>query len=284
MFVTLFYASVDLDSGQMSYISAGHHAPFLMRNSAVCELEMQSSAALGLIEDSEYTVNHFTLQAGDKLFTYTDGLDETFDPQGAMFDLSGIRTLLENNQHASVQQIGEQAFSQALAFSDGQAQFDDTTVLALTFKPSKAFLLNDITVMQSRQFYLRNQLDSLENFFAQLRDVAESFAMTANTLSECQLIGEEILANAINYGGAAMDSELQWAIAKTENGYLLQFIDQGLAFNPLMEATEPVLGLPAEDTDIGGLGVHLIKALTKEQAYQRKDSYNQLCVYIETAE
>jgi sigma-B regulation protein RsbU (phosphoserine phosphatase) len=81
MFVTIFYAVLDLDTGVLEYANAGHNQPLLLR-AGTCEIEQLSRGgmALGVLEGNTIQEGQTILQPGDHLILYTDGVTEAFSP------------------------------------------------------------------------------------------------------------------------------------------------------------------------------------------------------------
>jgi anti-sigma regulatory factor (Ser/Thr protein kinase) len=94
--------------------------------------------------------------------------------------------------------------------------------------------------------------------------------------SDVRLVLEELVANAIDHGGAA---ECTVDLSFTERTMTLRIIDDGNAFNPL---DAPDLELDPDDLDrpIGGLGLHLIKTMSLDAVYAREDDRNRLTLVL----
>ena len=98
------------------------------------------------------------------------------------------------------------------------------------------------------------------------------------TIFGFQLALDEILTNVISYGFAedAQDPVVTVTLhlSDTEVGAVIQ--DNGRPFNPLEDAAEPDVKLPAAGRPIGGLGIHLAKAFVHSLTYERVDGCNRL--------
>jgi phosphoserine phosphatase RsbU/P len=88
LFVTACYVLVDVEKGLLRYASAGHPTPILLRHGSLVAEPLPfkpgpKSFALGVMEDTEYFTSETSVAAGDKLFLYTDGLQdlEFLDPE-----------------------------------------------------------------------------------------------------------------------------------------------------------------------------------------------------------
>lgn len=96
MFVTLVYAVVNLEDGSLVYANAGHNPPILWHSRAASlDLLVRSGVALGVVEDDNMGQNNMQLQPGDYLMLYTDGISESFSPEGEMFGDSRIAEIIQ---------------------------------------------------------------------------------------------------------------------------------------------------------------------------------------------
>ncbi|MEK7863605.1 MAG: ATP-binding protein, partial [Chloroflexota bacterium] len=85
---------------------------------------------------------------------------------------------------------------------------------------------------------------------------------------------EELLTNTVKYGYAgAPGQSIQLALRLTADAVELTLTDRARAFDPLA-GPEPDLAAPVEQRDVGGLGLHLLRKLSREQRYAREDGQN----------
>jgi serine phosphatase RsbU (regulator of sigma subunit) len=95
MFVTLLLATLDVNAGRLTYIRAGHLAPFLRRASGVVErLPGSGGLPLGLMEDAVHTHTAIELHPGEGMLVITDGISEATDPSSNLFGEAPVMELL----------------------------------------------------------------------------------------------------------------------------------------------------------------------------------------------
>lgn len=134
MFVTVFYAVLNIHTGDVVYSNGGHNRPVWIRKGETAEmLPVTGNMALGVMSGLPYNERTIHLEPGDSLFLYTDGISEAMNPKGELF---GDARLIETCSQASASakaMIGrmEQRVS---AFVDGATQYDDMTMLSLLYK------------------------------------------------------------------------------------------------------------------------------------------------------
>jgi len=97
-FVTAFFAVFDPLTGTLTYARAGHNPPLLKNagtGGAVRRVDDVGGVPLGVIDHAEYETGRLTLQRGQTLVLYTDGIVEAMDPRRQMFGVEGIERALE---------------------------------------------------------------------------------------------------------------------------------------------------------------------------------------------
>jgi serine phosphatase RsbU (regulator of sigma subunit) len=131
MFVTVFYGVLDPRAGIMTYASAGHNPPFLLRGGdggRVQTLE-QAGMALGVVEETVLPEDSVALLPGDRLLLYTDGAT---DAQGADGELFGPGRLLEAalaQQGKPAQEMQQGILAEIQRFVGNAPRFDDLTLV-----------------------------------------------------------------------------------------------------------------------------------------------------------
>lgn len=134
MFVTLFYGILEPDSGRFVYANGGHNVPALLSGGSVRRLPPTQGMALAVDPDARFTESHFTLQAGDVLFLYTDGITDAQSPDGAMFGEPALRaTLADTAPDARADACQAQVVGAVEQFMRGAAQADDITCVTLRY-------------------------------------------------------------------------------------------------------------------------------------------------------
>jgi len=123
---------------------------------------------------------------------------------------------------------------------------------------------------------LRNDRHEL----VRLAELVERFGaehhLADDTLTNINLVLDEVVANVIKYGRAGKDAGEIDVLLALDGGLLtIDVADDGIAFNPL-EKDPPDLDLPFSEWPIGGLGIHIVRALSETIAYRRENDRNHL--------
>jgi adenylate cyclase len=131
MFVTVFAGVLNLASGQVAYVNAGHETPFVVRSGAQpTALDGEGGPPLGTIDDFQYPVERHQLKSGDTLLLYTDGVTEAENDGDAFYTASRLERLLSSAPLDGSRTLVEFVSEDVLRFSATE-QADDITLLAV---------------------------------------------------------------------------------------------------------------------------------------------------------
>jgi phosphoserine phosphatase RsbU/P len=130
-FITLFYAVYEPAIGLLTYVSAGHMPPLVLRRDGTCERLSDGGIALGMFEHSTYTTGRVILQPDDLVAVYSDGITEAENPQGRPFDEIGLETALRAQAQDSLSAIGAGVVRAVERHTDEKRFADDLTILLL---------------------------------------------------------------------------------------------------------------------------------------------------------
>jgi sigma-B regulation protein RsbU (phosphoserine phosphatase) len=134
MFVTVFYGILNTRSGELQYVNCGHNPPFLMSGGEVSKLPMTGGTILGCIEGFSYRSSTLIMKPGDRLFLYTDGVTEAFNPDETAYGEEPLIQYLINSYNADIQQLIMESIHEIEMFQGSAPQSDDITYLAIEYK------------------------------------------------------------------------------------------------------------------------------------------------------
>ncbi|MGN0145527.1 MAG: SpoIIE family protein phosphatase [Clostridium sp.] len=138
MFVTAFLGIIDLKSGIMTYVNAGHTPPLLKHDFGTFEyINIKNNCILGIIPNAKFEKQEMKLKKNDILFVYTDGVTEAMDSSGNLYGMKRLKEVLnkENMKHVDVYGMIPMVRKDIDKFCKGEKQTDDITMF--TFKYSK---------------------------------------------------------------------------------------------------------------------------------------------------
>ena len=135
MFVTAWVGILEISSGKITAANAGHEYPAVKRADGRFELmKDKHGLVLGAMEDFEYKGYEITLEPGDSLFLYTDGVTEAANKENAMFGTDRMIEALNIDPGADPETLIKIVRHSVDLFKGDAIQFDDITMLCLRYK------------------------------------------------------------------------------------------------------------------------------------------------------
>ena len=132
MFVTVFYATFDPESGELVYANGGHNTPIVVHaDGSSTLLPPTGGVALGVVPDLTYAESAAILQPGDCVVFYTDGVPEAENERGDQFGLERLCEVFAGGVPKDVRTANGAVFAAVDAFTGEAPQFDDVTCLTL---------------------------------------------------------------------------------------------------------------------------------------------------------
>ena len=132
MFVTLFYGVLDIGDGTLRYSCAGHNPPLLYRAADGSFTTLHTPGiAMGVIEEVTLAQSQTTLEPGDVLVCYTDGVTEAIDAEEEQFGVDRLREVIRHEHTQEAQRILNAIYEAVDRFTSGQPPFDDITLVVL---------------------------------------------------------------------------------------------------------------------------------------------------------
>jgi hypothetical protein len=129
-FVTFCIARVEIDTGRVTYVNAGHNPPIMLRADGRHEELMSTGLVLGVMPEAEYAESTALLEPGSRLVLFTDGVIEAIDRDGQQFGRERLERLLASCPADSPTGLAERILEETRTFEHGKPQ-DDTTVVVV---------------------------------------------------------------------------------------------------------------------------------------------------------
>ena len=135
MFVTVWLGFLDLRTGLLTAANAGHEYPILMAPGGEFELlKDRHGLVVGGMEGYPYQEYQLKLEAGSRLFLYTDGLPEATDTENRMFGIERTLKSLNEVKNGTPREVLDHVTKSVADFVGSAPQFDDTTMLCLDYR------------------------------------------------------------------------------------------------------------------------------------------------------
>lgn len=272
MFVTAFLATVDLNTGEMEYVNAGHNPPLIRTQKGYDFFKPIKNIPLGYIEGYKYRSGKISLACGDRIFLYTDGITEAQNESGEFYGNERLRSALNSlPEKCHAKDTLDSVNASVSRFAGNAQQADDITMLELAYHP-------DIETAGSRSgeiFEKRNftaRIESWENISVFIEGKAEKAGLSQPKTMKVLISAEEIFSNIARYAYKE-PGNADITVYVSGGMFNVLFEDTGIPYNPL-EKDDPDITLSAEERQIGGLGIFIVKKSMDIAEYERKDGKN----------
>ncbi len=267
MFVTAWMGILDLSEGKLKFVNAGHNPPLLKRADGSFEyLKARSGLVLAGMDTVKYRKNETEFNPGDKIYLYTDGITEATNINNELYGEERLLEFINGVKEEKVQQLCTLVKKDVEEFVDTAPQFDDMTMVCVELKcvknDDRAELVPD-----------KDSVKEAALFGDRLAKRLETVPKVANKVN---IVIDEIYSNIVNYSNA---SRAFITAQITGEKLVLVFSDNGSMYNPL-EAESPDVTLSAQQREIGGLGIFMVKKFSESMDYEYKDGFNVLTVVL----
>jgi len=132
LFVTTWSGIFEVSSGELTYTNAGHNPPIIIRKDGTCEyLKGINGLFLAGMEGTQYSESKVTLNKGDELFLYTDGVTEATSTQNELYAEDRLLSCIENHAGDTVKKQVQAVLDDVNIFIGNADQFDDITMLGI---------------------------------------------------------------------------------------------------------------------------------------------------------
>lgn len=267
MFVTTWLGILQLSTGRLVAANAGHEYPVCRRAGGDFALvKDRHGFVLAGMEGSRYREYTLDLAPGDRLFLYTDGVTEATDEHQQLYGTRRLLDALNRSRDADPRTLLQAVQADIHAFVGAADPFDDITMLALEIKG----------MAHHYRLELAPTLEELPRATAFVEESLQKEQVPPPLVYKFNVVMDELFSNIARYSGATRAA----VVCFVQDGKVtLRFEDDGKPFDPLA-AAEPDTTLSAEERNIGGLGVFLVKRMMDEMHYERRQEKNCLTLSL----
>ena len=269
MFITAFEGVLNLKTGELRYVNAGHEIPFLCRKGGVFEpFKVRAGFVLAGMQGIRYRAGSIQLEPGDKVFQYSDGIPEAINSEKAPYGMKRLESVLAKNSEKAPSELLPLVKADVDAFVGDADQFDDITMLCIEFKGNG----------RKAEISLTPDAESVKTVAEFLDTTLEAWDIPMKVVSKLQIVADEIYSNIVRYSQAKNAK-----VTAVQNGTVLslRFEDDGKPYDPTT-AAEPDITASAEEREIGGLGIFVVRNMMDSMDYKYKDGHNVLTLLLAT--
>jgi len=266
MFVTCFLAIINTKTGEMKFANAGHNPPIIGQKRNYHFLKCNSGFVLGGLEDAFVVDETYTLQHGDSITLYTDGITEAMNEKREQYGENRLLELFNRKEYSCLIELHHDLKDDVSSFVGKAEQSDDMTYLTLKYH-------GDEYVYEEKVFKAsKEDFPKIIDFFSSFSKKRKFDTAFLNNLN---IVGDELISNIIKYAYKNEDGEIFIRLLYNINQKVLiiTIIDTGEEFNPFSVNNGPLEG-DANDIKEGGLGILIVKKLMSEYAYDHINDKN----------
>ena len=273
MFLTAWVGVLDLETGTVAYANAGHNPPVKITGDEkngggrVGFVTDKSGPVLAFMPGVSYAPKTLVLGKGDALFLYTDGVTEATDRKNELFGEERLARALAAVRDPEPRSLCNVVRISVSAFSDGAAQADDITVLAIRYHGAPRIFSRGFAPSQEG---VAGASGFLDEALSSVNGAADAVS------APLHVIVDEVCSNIVRHSGTS-GFAVDIAIEDDPGEVRVTFTDDGVAYDPLLHA-DPDTTLPVDKRPIGGLGIMMVKKMADEVSYRRVNGRNRLLV------
>ena len=266
MFVTCFLAILNKKTGELEFANAGHNPPIVGSNFKYHYLKCQTGFILGGLKDAFVVDEKITLNPGESITLYTDGVTEARNAEGGFYGEERFLNFFNSRDFTGLVEIHHAIKDDIAKFTDNYEQSDDITVISMRYQGDDCV-------------YLEKSFDAkIENIPEALK-VVEQFCEEQSINLEFQnsllVVADELYSNIVKHGYNNQGGEVFTRLLynKDKKEFVLTVIDRAPAFNQLEVNNNPLDG-DVNKAQVGGLGILIVKKIMSQYAYDRINNKN----------
>jgi sigma-B regulation protein RsbU (phosphoserine phosphatase) len=271
MFITVFLAILNINSGELVYSNAGHNPSYIIRKEKkeLIKLGDLHGPVIGAMEGMTYGETKHFLKKNDIIFSYTDGVTESQNIKEELYSDPRLEELLQNGNYNSTEALIKLVVNSVKEFEGEADQFDDITAMAIEYCQNPNI---DSSIISSIKII--NDLKQITNAIEWFEPFAMENKIPFAIIQKINITLDELLNNIISYGYEDKDvHEIDIEVELRGERLIIIIHDDGIPFNPFKK-DPPDTMLTVEERMIGGLGIHLVKKLMDEYEYKRQTNRN----------
>ena len=272
MFVTVWLGIADLRTGLVKCANAGHEYPAVRRAGGGYELlKDRHGLALAAMDGMKYREYELQLNPGDRLFVYTDGVPEAINDGMEQYGTERMIRALDAAGNGPLSEALSAVQADLAAYVGDRDQFDDITMLNFAYIGfGKAVEGTDTLTVEART-------ENLEQVIAFIEKNLEAADCPVKAQTQICVAAEEVFVNIASYAYAPGTGDAVISMAVADGTAEIVFRDRGMPFDPLAKP-DPDVTLAADQRQIGGLGIYMVKKSMDEVLYRYENGENVLTV------
>ena len=258
IFVTAWIGILNLESGELTYVNAGHNQPMVKGpNSEFEYLEQPTGIVLAIDDTMKFGQSRIKLEPGSRLFLYTDGVTEASDEDGRLYGEERLKSYMNAHGDTDAETLLKGLKADIDAFAGEKEQFDDITMLELDFIKNAAIEEGEEKIFTA----LESNIPDAQDFV-----VTElgKFSCPENKKQQIIRAVQELFSNISKYAYPNETSIVKIKVSMADGKAQIRFTDYGVPFD--------TWGKYAKKKDKSGITT--IRENVDDYSYKRQDNKN----------
>lgn len=265
LFVTSFIGVINFKKEEIRYVNSGHEKPYIISNDKIIKLDGESNYVLGAVPGVDFIEEKHSFKAGEAIFMFTDGLNESIDDKREEFSYSRIEEMLQNSSGCSLDSYLSNMNNALNDFTSGQEPFDDVTMMIVKYNNGSLKL----TYSEKDPHIIPDMVDKFNEAFPYLDN---------ETKPKVGVILDELINNYISYEKREdLVIEVSFSYKKS---LVVEIVTNGADYNPFVSHKEKYLEEFSHDIEEGGFGISIVKDLAKSTSYEYKDGHTHIIIEL----
>lgn len=260
MFVTCWMGILDFKTHTVHFANAGHNPPLVRHQNGSYEyFKTHPGFVLAGMDGVKYRSSELKLMPGDEIFLYTDGVTEATDAHNQLYGDDRLKAVLNRLASVSAKEICLGVKQDVDAFVGEAPQFDDMTMLCLRLTPKHMITVDP-------------RADTMQTVVSFVEETLVQAEAPIKIAIKMSVAVDEVYSNIQLYSGA---TKATVECVVEDKRIMLTFTDNGSPYNPL-DKEDPDTTLSAEEREIGGLGIFMVKKTMDDVMYEYSVGVNRL--------
>jgi PAS domain S-box-containing protein len=265
MFVTVFLGIMDIRTGKIEYTNAGHNPPYIRRkDNSVEKLDAFHGPVIGALPSLHYKEDAVVLERDDMIVVYSDGITESMNLEDELYSDARLEKFLAADNLNTPQKLTDLVVRDVKRHEGDAEQADDITILALKFTG-----YSDIEETGRLDIKIKNQITELAVVEEKFEAFCQEHSIPDLARQQVSMVLDEMLNNVVNYAYRDEDEhiiDVEFVLSGTR--LVITMRDDGVPFNPFA-LDPPNIALSLDESEVGGLGIYLVRSTMDEYMYNR---------------
>lgn len=268
MFVTCWIGVLNMESGELTFVNAGHNYPVLKKsNGETLFVKERPNCFLGIKPNITFDKHIIKLNKNDQLLLYTDGVNECMNSKDEEFGNDRLISTIQNDNSDSCHDVIKHLRNHLGNFANGQDQNDDVTIMCVRYTDiQNPYILT-----------VKSEIEQIDNVLDFINKSLEENGADKKSISEIDVSIDEIFSNIVKFAYSPNIGDVSFYLLFRQNKIIIRITDSGKHFDPL-STDNPKLRDYKETNKIGGLGIYLVKQTMDDVQYSYIDKKNILTI------